>query len=224
MRRDVKMLGIQIKVIVRRISKYLLITLTGISLLALFSYLYDIFSFTPTVPLSSAQQKTIAEPQPTATSAQPTPTPQITDYRAILLLERATDLMVKYIDKIRAGEIDPSDTSIRLSYLQAFPVAIDAYNHATPTSGMEHGWKNVTMVAQAFTLVYPVIQQGDMVSDNDLFNMRSSQQWLINYLKTEEAVLSSRGVGTDFLTAEKQAVDQLLQENSGGTPVPSNRP
>ncbi len=80
------------------------------------------------------------------------------------------------------------------------------------------------MVAQAYTLVYPVLQQGDMVSDNDLFKMKSSRQWLINYQATEEAVLTSRGIGTYFFTSEKQAVALLLQENYGSTPVPSSGP
>jgi len=129
------------------------------------------------------QQQAFANAQPTATPFQVTVTPiqataspAISDFRTILLLERAAELMVNYIEKVRAGEIDLSDASIRDSYINAFPVAIDAYNHATPTNGMEHGWKNVTMVAQAYTLVYPLLQQGKMVSDNDLINMKFSRQ------------------------------------------------
>ncbi len=214
----------QIMVTMRRIFSYIFIVVVGLGFLAMVSYLYKIVSSKSASPELSDQQRTFANAQPTATPLQPTATPVIRDYKTILLLERATDLMVNYIEKVRAGEIDPSDTSIRDSYINAFPVAIDAYNHSTPINGMEHGWKNVMMVAQAYTLVYPLLQQGKMVSDNDILNMKYSRQWLTNYQTTEESVLSSRGVGADYFTAEAQAVEVILQENYGNIPVPTAGP
>ncbi len=214
----------QLRDTLRLISRYLLIAIIGFTFLAMFTYIYDLISSKPTSLVTLPGDQAIAKAGLTSTVAQPTPTPAISDYRMILLLVRATDLMVKYVDQVKAGEIDPGDASVRTSYLQAFPIAIDAYNRAIPTTGMEHGWKNVTMVAQAYNLVYPILQQGNMVSDNDLFSMKSSRQWLANYRDTEESVLTSRGIGPDFFVAEKQAVEQVLQENYGSMVIPSAGP
>ncbi len=218
------MTGKQSIITLRRLPRYLFIILMGIGFLALFSYLYQAVTSRPAVTAASDRQRAIADVRPTETLVLPTPTPLIGDYRTILLLEHGTELMVKYIEKVSAGEIDPHDASVRQAYLQAFPLAIDAYNHTTPAAGMEHNWKNVTLVTQAYALVYPVLQRGDLVSEDDLSNMKSARQWLINYQDTEESILSSRGMNAAFFSAEQLAVDQLLQNNYGSTPVPALSP
>ena len=89
----------------------------------------------------------------------PAPTPTASDYRTVLLLERATDLIVTYIDKVQVGDFSLEDTSTRQLYMEAFPVAIDAYNKTLPPPGMSGAWNNVEIVASAYATVYPILQQ-----------------------------------------------------------------
>jgi hypothetical protein len=214
----------QLKITLKRTTNVLVSILLGLTFLALFSYISQFVSAKAPNPTATIQPQETISPTPTVSVIQPTVTPVVSDYRTILLLERAADLMVTYIDKVQAGEISIDDASARQPYTLAFSVAVDAYNHTTPSTGMEHGWKNVTMVATAYNQVYPILLQGKMISSNDLLNLKYSRQWLTNYQNTEESILTRSGKGSDYFAAERQAIEQLLQENYGDTPLPTPVP
>lgn len=179
---------------------------------------------TTTPTFSSAIIKVASTSTQIPSTATPTAAPSVSDYRTILLLERSTDLIVTYIDKLEAGQIASDDASTRQLYLGAFPIAIDAYNKTIPSAMMVHAWNNVQIAASAYATVYPILQQGKLISANDIFRLKSYRQFLINYQTTEEAHLINSGNSPDYFAAEQQAVDQLLEENYGGTPVPPLEP
>jgi hypothetical protein len=186
------------------------------------AYSEALLKVTPTrteIPSTALYQVAVSS-SPTAEEIHPTVTPSVSDYRTILLLERSTDLIVAYIDKLEAGQIASDDTSTRQLYLGAFPIAIDAYNKTIPSAIMVHAWNNVQIAASAYATVYPILQQGRLISANDLFRLKSYRQFLVNYQTTEEAHLINNGNSQDYFTAEQQAVDQLLQKDYGGTPLP----
>jgi hypothetical protein len=214
----------QLKITINR-SLHLLVSIgIGFVFLALFSYIYQLITINGPKSKTPIQQQQNISPVLAVNTFQPTPTPVVSDYRTVLLLRRATDLIVTYIDKVQAGEIAPDDNSARQPYTMAYPVAIDAYNHTTPSIGMENAWRNVTIVVTAYYTVYPIIQQGNPISINDLFRLKSYRQFLTNYKNTLESILTNRGTGSDFFAAEQQAVDTLLQENYGDIPLPTAIP
>ena len=54
--------------------------------------------------------------------------------------------------------------------------------------------------------------------------MKSYRQFLKNYQDMAEVHLKDSGKSQDFFDAERQAVEQLLQENYGDNLVPTQAP
>jgi len=71
---------------------------------------------------------------------------------------------------------------------------------------MSSAWKNVEIVAVAYSTVYPILQQGKPISSNDLFRIKSYRQFLKNYQGMVQVNLINSGKGQDFFDAEGEAV------------------
>jgi hypothetical protein len=198
--------------------------IVGFAFLAIFTYTSQVAFSHASSPKSITPSPLAASPMLPASTLQPTALPKVTDYHAVLLLERAADLMVAYIEKVKAGEIVPGDTAARQPYTLVFPLAVEAYNQAEPSPGMESSWDKVVRVATAYSAVYPVLQQGKPLSTNDFFALQTYRQFLFNYQSQLEAILSTRGYDQGYFTSEHQAVDRLLAEAYGSTPMPDVSP
>jgi hypothetical protein len=201
-----------------------------VSIVLIFSFLaWIVYSSRPTPssatsPASAAQSQETASPTSATAEIQSSITLLIGNYRAILLFERAADLIIKFIEQIQAGEIALGDSSVRYPYTYAFPVAMEAYNLTPPPAGLDQEWKSVTTVAIEYNKVYNVLLQGKTVSTKDLFTLKAFRQILTNYQKMVELNLAYSGKGPDFLATEQQTVDQLLQEKYGDLLVPTHVP
>jgi len=178
-------------------------------------------SSSATSPTSTTQRQVTSISTPVDDGIQSTDSPVISNYRTILLFERAADLIIGFVEQVQAGQIALGDSSARYPYTYAFPVAMDAYNQTTPPAELDQAWKSVTTVAIEYNKVYAILLQGKTVSSKDLYNLIAFRQILTNYQKMVGLNLSYRGLGSDFLDTEHQAVDQLLQEKYGDLPVPT---
>ncbi len=146
----------------------------------------------------------------------------IRSYHTVLMLERAADLMLAFIVKTDTGEIPLGDAKARDPYLTAFPVAIDDFNKTTPPSGMlNHGWKTVSTVTAQYVIVYAALEQGNGISNNDLFNLKAFRQIMTNYQNLAEGYLTQRGQGTDFFSKQQEAVDQHFKQVYKDLPMPT---
>jgi len=198
-----------------------------VSIVLIFAFLaWIVYSSRPassngTSPASAAQPQETTSSTSTSAEIQSTNTPLVSNYRAVLLFERAADLIIKFIEQIQAGQIVLGDSSARYPYTYAFPVAMEAYNLTTPPAGLDQEWKSVTTVAIEYNKVYNLLLQGKMISTADLFTLKAFRQILTNYQKMVELNLAYSGRGPEFLATEQQAVDQLLQAKYGDLPVPT---
>lgn len=207
--------------VVKKIVSLVLAIAIGFAFLGLFTYTSQVaFSHEPSPPQLLTAQPTIITATATHT-AQPREISKVDDYRTILLLERAADLIVAYEERVRAGGVDPTDTSAMLQYTLLFPIAIEFYNKTAPTPGMESSWTYVIRVATAYAAVYPELQQGRQISTNDMFHLRTYRQLLINYQTRLEATLSNQGFSPSDLSSVQQEVDQIISDAYGSTPVPA---
>jgi len=91
----------------------LVIIVIGFAFLGLFSYVYRIGSANSPRATPTNQRQATITPWVAITDTQPTATPTVSDYRTVLLLERATDLIVTYIEKVKAEQITPDDADAR---------------------------------------------------------------------------------------------------------------
>lgn len=146
--------------------------------------------------------------------------PEVLGYRADLLLERATDLILIYSEKIEANEFQLTDTASRQSYTSAFPVAVDFMNQVIPPNHMTYPWKQVFKVALQYNLAYTAVIQGKPLAPGDIYNLKTARQILINYQSMAERNLAHRELGKDFIAYQQQWVDRYLLEKYGSTPIP----
>ena len=138
------------------------------------------------------------------------------------MLERAADLILAFIVKTDTGEIPLGDAKAREPYLTAFLAAIDDFNNTTPPLGMlNQGWKTVSTVTDQYFIVYGALEQGNGISNNDLFNLKAFRQIMANYQNTAERYLTQRGQGTDFFSKQQEAVDEHFKQVYGDLPMPT---
>ena len=198
-----------------------------VSIVLIFAFLaWIVYSSRPTSssatsPTSTTQRQVTSISTAVDNGIQSTDSPLISNYRTILLFERAADLIIEFVEQVQAGQIILGNSSVRYPYTNAFPVAMDAYNQTTPPAELDEAWKSVTTIAIEYNKVYAILLQGKTVSTKDLYTLKAFRQILTNYQNMVELNLSYRGLGSDFLTTEQQAVDQLLQEKYGDLAVPT---
>ncbi len=159
-----------------------------------------------------------------STQPKPTETPLVMSYRSILLLERSADLIIEYLGNVQSGSINGNDPAVRQPFTLAFPIAIKTYNQTTPPPGLGQMWMNVSSIAVEYNKVYSLIQQGKPVALADYYNLKAFRQILASSQASVEASLSNNGMGQDYFSAEKQSVAQLLQQEYGDIPVPTETP
>lgn len=150
--------------------------------------------------------------------------PEVLGYRADLLLERATDLILIYNEKIEANELQLTDTASRKPYTSAFPVAVDFMNQVTPPNYMAYPWKQVFKVALQYNLAYTSLIQGKPLTPGDIYNLKTARQILTNYQSMAERNLAQRELGNDFIAYQQQWVDRYLLEKYGSTSMPIQQP
>lgn len=210
--------------LVKRFANTILIIALGFTFLVFFSYLAQVALTRTPAPVSESMAAATTDKPAQPTATQPLQLSDIADYRSILLLEHSADMMVMYEEKVRAGEIDPGDQTQRQLYTLVFPMAIEAYNRASPYPGMESYWNNVIRAATAYDVVYPEIQQGKLVSTNDLFHMQSYRQFFLNYQAQLEAFLANKGITQEDFSNEKKDVDQAVANAYGSVSMPEMAP
>jgi hypothetical protein len=185
-------------------------------------------------PTAAIPTPGLPSPEPTSTIAitsemqpaqtQPAESPLVMSYRSILLIERAADLMIEYLGEVQSGSIDGHDPAVRQPFTLAFPIAIQTYNKTTPPPGLGQMWMNVTSIAVEYNKVYELIQQGKPVALADYYNLKAFRQILASSQVSVEVSLGNNGLGQDYFSAEKLAVDQILQQEYGDIPVPTVSP
>jgi hypothetical protein len=173
---------------------------------------------------TNSYAKALAEIHLKSTKEYLSEDPEVLGYRAVLMVERAADLIVVYSEKIQANQIQLSDSSTRISYTNAFPVAVDNFNQTTPPKYMSQAWKLVFEVIQQYNQAYTALIKGIPLSTTDLYRLKTSRQILTNYRNMAEANLAQRSLGSDFLAAQHEAVEQHLQQAYGNEPVPTLLP
>ncbi len=150
--------------------------------------------------------------------------PEVLGYHAVLMVERAADLIVTYSAELQTDQIQLSDASARRLYTEAFSVAVDTFNKTTPPKSMSEPWQNVYRVIQQYNQAYEALRNGKSLASTDLSRLRTSRQLLSNYVKKAEANLAQRGLGPEFLTAKQEEVEQHFQEAYGNEPLPTAQP
>ncbi len=143
-------------------------------------------------------------------------------YHTVLMVERASDLMIDVIKKEQAGEFAPGDTESARPYLEAFVAALDDYNQTTPPPGvLNHPWQTASRATDQFGAVYSALIQGKTISANDLVNLGFMRQLLSNYQNAAEGYLTSWGLGVPaYFASLHQAVERHLTQVYGEMPVP----
>ncbi len=143
-------------------------------------------------------------------------------YHAVLMVERAADLMISVIEKEQAGEFAPDDAEAARPYLEAFAAAMDDYNQATPPPGvLNHPWQTASRATFQFGVVYSALIQGKMISTSDLENLKILRQLLTNYQKIAEGYLTSWGLGVPaYFASQHLAVEKHLLMVYGDQPIP----
>ena len=146
--------------------------------------------------------------------------PAARSYHAVLLFERAADLLLAVIEKIQAGQISQNDSVAISSYVDAFTVAIDAFNQAMPPGELDDAWTQVYMAAQQYNQGYTMLIRGMWISPENLAKLKATRKLLARDQEMVEVYLAQSGLGPDFFSAQQQAVDQHLQQSYGDRPVP----
>ena len=208
-------------------------------------------SFIPPMAASTAQLDVSNSPAPAAGEIRPIITPTTTSigaeaardgispaphqgnksdspagrsYHAVLMFERAADLLLAVIEKIQAGQISQNDPSAISPYVDAFAVAIDAFNQAAPPGELDDAWTQVYMAAQQYNQAYTMLIRGMWISPQNLAKLRSTRKLLVMDQEMVEKYLAQSGFGPDFRAAQQRAVDQHLQQSYGVRPVPALLP
>lgn len=150
--------------------------------------------------------------------------PEVLGYRADLLLERATDLILLYYQKINANELKLTDSESRRPYLDAFTVAVDYANQVNPPNYMAYPWHQVNKVESQYNQAYIALAQGRPLATADIYNLKNARQILTNYQDMAEKNLAQRELREDFLAYQQQWVDRYLQDKYGSMPVPVRQP
>lgn len=143
-------------------------------------------------------------------------------YHAVLMVERAADLMISLIEKEQAGEFAPGDAEAAQPYLEAFAAAMDDYNQTTPPPGeLNHPWQTASRATVQFGVVYSALIQGKMITISDLENLKILRQLLTNYQNIAEGYLTSWGLGVPaYFASQHLAVEKHLQNVYGDHPIP----
>lgn len=171
-------------------------------------------------PLLNGQPWPVSKPS-TQSQEDGTKSQVIDSYHALLMLERAADLIITVVVKIDQGDIPVDDLSARSPYTAAFAVAIDTYNKTTPPPGdLNIGWKMVSDVTQQFATVNNALMQGRVISNRDLYQLKAFRQIMTNFQNMEKQYLTLSGLGDDFFKSQDRAVDQHFKEAYGNQPLP----
>ncbi len=176
-----------------------------------------------------------SSPTPTTVFFTPTPTTVSTveqlqgnqasnsivgTYHGVLMLERATDLLLAVIEKIQAGKIPLNDSSTISSYTRVFPLAVDYLRQWTPPMEFETPWEQITMVVQQYNLARSMVLNGTQISSQILDILKDSRQLLDIDQEMLERYLANGSLGADFFSAERHAVDEHIQQSYGDQSVP----
>src|SRR5574341_552624 len=168
-------------------------------------------TLTPSITSSGTQAAgNLVSPAPS--QGNQADSPGARSYHALLMLERAADLMLALIEKIQAGEISQGDSSAIAPYANAFPVAIEAFNQATPPGELADAWTQVYMAAQQYNQAYTLLVWGQPISSKNLDSLKETREILSIDQETVEVYLAQGGLGPDFYSAQQQAVDEHLQQ------------
>ncbi len=150
--------------------------------------------------------------------------PEVLGYHAVLMVERAADLIVTYGTGLQSDQIHLSDASARRSYTEAFPVAVDTFNKTTPPSYMVNSWSNVSYALRQYEQAYEALIKGKPLAFIDLARLSSSRQWLTNYQKMAETNLKRRGLDAQFFAAKQEEVEKHFRDAYGNDPLPTTLP
>jgi hypothetical protein len=177
-------------------------------------------------PSTSAEVQAASRILVTPTEEATADDPVVSSYSTVLMIERAADLTLDYLEQIQANQISVVDSSARYPYTYAFPMAMEAFNQTPPQvdRNLAHAWRKVFEVSMQFNQVYAGITQGMTVSPKVLSQLKTSRQILSNYQGMAELYLTYKGFGQDFFTSQQQAVEQQLQKKYGDLPLPTLQP
>lgn len=141
-------------------------------------------------------------------------------YHVVLMVERAADLMLLGIDRIQKGQISAKDSSETAPYMNAFTLAVDAFNQANPPVQIEDPWNQVYQAVQQYRQAYILIDWAQPISDQNLSALKETRELLKIDQNMVRDYLTQMGVQPDFFTKELEGVDQHIQNGYGDTPVP----
>jgi hypothetical protein len=177
-------------------------------------------SQSPTQPISTPTPAVVA---PTTSSTVDSDQQVLKSYHTILMLERADDLMIAFVQKSQTGELPLDDAGQRTPYLQAFVVALDDFNQTTPPtpSILNHAWKTFSTASEQYQIVYNAVNQGQAISARDLSSMRLLRQLMKNYEDYAVGYLKAKGKDNSFFTSEHNAVEAHFKMSYGKQPIPA---
>jgi hypothetical protein len=150
--------------------------------------------------------------------------PIVRSYHTLLMLERSADLMLAVIVKIQKGEISQGDSTAISPYTDAFSVTVETLNEVFPPAEFEDPWNQVLMAAQQYSQAYTMINASMAISSRNLEYLKETRKLLTIDQQMFEAYFLRNGSGSGFFVAQKEVVDQHLQQLYGDWSIPALQP